>query len=164
MPSSSSTRGAAKPLPRARRLPTSPTWPRSTPLLASTTWWPSCASRTTSRLPKSCRGGSRHCTASPARTHSWRSSTTHATISSTCSASAWRASSPEALEPSISGTPVIRPGARALNLTELDDLDLHDPLALFREHFYVPNGTLYFDGNSLGLLSREAEQAVLEAM
>jgi hypothetical protein len=49
-------------------------------------------------------------------------------------------------------------------LTELDDLDLRDPLAPFRDRFYVPSGTLYFDGNSLGLLSREAEGAVLEAL
>lgn len=54
--------------------------------------------------------------------------------------------------------------ASATNLADLDALDLDDPLAGFRERFYVPDGTLYFDGNSLGLLSHEAEAAVLEAL
>jgi kynureninase len=49
-------------------------------------------------------------------------------------------------------------------LAELDALDQSDPLAPFRDRFYIPSGTLYFDGNSLGLLSREAEQAVFEAL
>jgi kynureninase len=46
----------------------------------------------------------------------------------------------------------------------LADQDARDPLASFRDRFYIPDGTLYFDGNSLGLLSREAEQAVLHAL
>jgi kynureninase len=58
---------------------------------------------------------------------------------------------------------VARPASTA-DLAELDGLDSRDPLASFRDRFYVPSGTLYFDGNSLGLLSREAEQAVLEAL
>src|ERR1700681_3434461 len=62
------------------------------------------------------------------------------------------------------GAPVIRQTASDIDLAELDALDLGDPLAPFRERFYVPNGTLYFDGNSLGLLSHEAEGAVLEAL
>ncbi|MDQ3811793.1 MAG: aminotransferase class V-fold PLP-dependent enzyme, partial [Chloroflexota bacterium] len=51
-----------------------------------------------------------------------------------------------------------------LELAELAAMDARDPLASFRDRFYVPSGTLYFDGNSLGLLSREAERAVLEAL
>ena len=43
-------------------------------------------------------------------------------------------------------------------------LDAADPLASFRERFYVPPGTVYLDGNSLGLLSHDAEAAVLAAM
>lgn len=43
-------------------------------------------------------------------------------------------------------------------------LDRRDPLAPFRDRFYIPEGTLYFDGNSLGLLSRDAEQAVIDAV
>ena len=38
--------------------------------------------------------------------------------------------------------------------------DAADPLADLRERFYVPEETLYVDGNSLGLLSRDAEAAV----
>jgi kynureninase len=43
-------------------------------------------------------------------------------------------------------------------------MDAQDPLASFRARFYLPPTTLYFDGNSLGLLSRDAEQSVLEAL
>jgi len=38
--------------------------------------------------------------------------------------------------------------------------DQADPLAAFRDHFYIPDHTIYVDGNSLGLLSREAEYSV----
>ncbi len=44
-------------------------------------------------------------------------------------------------------------------------LDESDPLSKFRSRFYCPTGQIYLDGNSLGLLSRDAEQtlsAVLE--
>jgi kynureninase len=44
------------------------------------------------------------------------------------------------------------------------ELDAADPLALFRERFYLQPDTVYLDGNSLGLLSRDAEEAVLGAM
>lgn len=44
------------------------------------------------------------------------------------------------------------------------ELDRDDPLARFRERFYLPEGGLYFDGNSLGLLSRDAEAAVLRTL
>lgn len=43
-------------------------------------------------------------------------------------------------------------------------LDLKDPLAGFRQRFYVPEGAVYLDGNSLGLLSKESESAVLRAL
>jgi kynureninase len=43
-------------------------------------------------------------------------------------------------------------------------LDAADPLAVFRDRFYVPPGTIYLDGNSLGLLSRDAEAATLAAL
>jgi len=42
-------------------------------------------------------------------------------------------------------------------------LDLEDPLAKFREKFYVPNG-IYVDGNSLGLLSRDSEESIQNAL
>jgi kynureninase len=40
-------------------------------------------------------------------------------------------------------------------------LDLDDPLAGFRKRFYVPEGVIYVDGNSLGLLSKGSESSVL---
>lgn len=40
-------------------------------------------------------------------------------------------------------------------------LDAADPLASFRERFYCQPGVIYLDGNSLGLLSHDAEAAVL---
>lgn len=42
--------------------------------------------------------------------------------------------------------------------------DAADPLAHFRAHFYVPPGVIYLDGNSLGLLCREAEEETLRAL
>ena len=44
-------------------------------------------------------------------------------------------------------------------------LDAHDPLAVQRAHFDIPDGTLYFDGNSLGPLtfrSREVLHQTIE--
>ncbi|MBV9126851.1 MAG: kynureninase, partial [Verrucomicrobia bacterium] len=44
-------------------------------------------------------------------------------------------------------------------------LDTTDPLAAFRAQFFQPaNGAIYLDGNSLGLLSRPAEAAVIRAL
>jgi kynureninase len=42
--------------------------------------------------------------------------------------------------------------------------DAADPLARFRERFYLPPERLYLDGNSLGPLSREAEASILAAL
>lgn len=42
--------------------------------------------------------------------------------------------------------------------------DAADPLAPFRKRFFVPPGGIYLDGNSLGLLSREAEAEALRAL
>jgi kynureninase len=39
-------------------------------------------------------------------------------------------------------------------------LDRADPLARWRAEFHLPAGQIYFDGNSLGLLSRPAESTV----
>ena len=43
-------------------------------------------------------------------------------------------------------------------------LDRTDPLKRFRRRFYRPSGTIYLDGNSLGLLSRDARSAVGRAV
>ncbi len=42
--------------------------------------------------------------------------------------------------------------------------DAADPLARFRERFYLPTDRIYLDGNSLGLLSRDAEEETLRAL
>lgn len=47
---------------------------------------------------------------------------------------------------------------------EARDFDARDPLAAFRDRFYIPPDTIYLDGNSLGLLSRDAEASVTWAM
>lgn len=39
-------------------------------------------------------------------------------------------------------------------------MDKKDPLSTFRDRFYIPGGTIYMDGNSLGLLSKDAEYSV----
>ncbi len=43
-------------------------------------------------------------------------------------------------------------------------LDARDPLAAFRARFYVPEDKIYLDGNSLGLLSREAEESLARVL
>ncbi|HEX7066349.1 MAG TPA: kynureninase [Bacillales bacterium] len=45
-----------------------------------------------------------------------------------------------------------------------EQLDQEDSLKSFKDEFYIPENTLYMDGNSLGLLSRRAEQAVKEVI
>ncbi|MDQ3349869.1 MAG: kynureninase, partial [Acidobacteriota bacterium] len=42
--------------------------------------------------------------------------------------------------------------------------DAADPLARFRDRFFVPVESVYLDGNSLGLLSVDAERAVLDTL
>ena len=43
-------------------------------------------------------------------------------------------------------------------------LDSEDPLSEYRSHFYIPKNSIYFDGNSLGLLSKEAENSLLRVL
>lgn len=42
--------------------------------------------------------------------------------------------------------------------------DEQDNLARFKEEFYIPDNVLYMDGNSLGLLSKRAEQSLLTSL
>ncbi len=51
-----------------------------------------------------------------------------------------------------------------LSKTYAERLDADDPLAAFRQRFYLPPDAIYMDGNSLGLLSHDAEAAVLGAL
>lgn len=44
------------------------------------------------------------------------------------------------------------------------DMDSKDPLRSYKERFYVQPGTIYMDGNSLGLCSKDAEKYLLEAL
>jgi len=39
---------------------------------------------------------------------------------------------------------------------DLEQLDREDPLASFRDEFHLPEGIIYFNGNSLGAMPREA--------
>lgn len=41
------------------------------------------------------------------------------------------------------------------------ELDAADPLAPYRARFYVPDNTIYLDGNSLGLMCRDSGEAIL---
>lgn len=43
-------------------------------------------------------------------------------------------------------------------------MDEKDALRDFRARYYIPEGTIYMDGNSLGLCSKDAEEAVREAL
>jgi kynureninase len=45
-----------------------------------------------------------------------------------------------------------------------EQLDRQDELRVFKEEFYVREGIIYLDGNSLGLLSKRAEQSVLSIL
>ena len=43
-------------------------------------------------------------------------------------------------------------------------LDDSDPLKKYRKLFYIPKDTIYLDGNSLGLLSKPAEESLLKTI
>ncbi|MCJ7574637.1 kynureninase, partial [Candidatus Bathyarchaeota archaeon] len=40
-------------------------------------------------------------------------------------------------------------------------LDAEDPLAVFKDRFYHIPGSIYMDGNSLGLMSKDAEETLM---
>lgn len=49
-----------------------------------------------------------------------------------------------------------------INFAELERRDSADPLAELRNHFVIPDGTIYLDGNSLGLLTHATQRRVAE--
>ncbi len=49
-------------------------------------------------------------------------------------------------------------------LEKARQLDNADKLSSFKDRFYIPKNTLYFDGNSLGLCTKDSEQLVLKAL
>ncbi|MFD0620246.1 kynureninase [Paenibacillus sp. GCM10027629] len=51
-----------------------------------------------------------------------------------------------------------------VTLRYAQELDEEDSLAHFREEFYLKPGSIYMDGNSLGLLSKRAERTLLESL
>ncbi|MHC0036175.1 kynureninase [Pseudoneobacillus sp. C159] len=48
------------------------------------------------------------------------------------------------------------------SLNYAKSLDQQDPLQHYREEFYLPENTIYLDGNSLGLMSKRSEQSLYE--
>ena len=51
-----------------------------------------------------------------------------------------------------------------LGMEYAKELDLQDPLRNVRHRFYVREGNIYVDGNSLGLCSKDAEQEIMIAL
>ncbi len=48
----------------------------------------------------------------------------------------------------------------SIERNQAEEMDQQDPLSGYRDHFYIPDRTLYMDGNSLGLLSKESEYSL----
>src|ERR671910_1593040 len=60
----------------------------------------------------------------------------------------------------------MEPCTATINTSEAEALalDAADPLARFRDRFHLLPERIYLDGNSLGLLSRDAESETLQAL
>ena len=52
----------------------------------------------------------------------------------------------------------------SLSREDLEELDRQDPLRIFRDEFSIPEGTLYFDGNSLGALPKATPARIKEVV
>src|SRR5699024_7014310 len=55
-------------------------------------------------------------------------------------------------------------GWKALTKQNAIELDEMDELKKYREEFYIPQNCIYFDGNSLGLLSKRSEETLLSLL
>lgn len=53
---------------------------------------------------------------------------------------------------------------KQVTLEDVKRLDEKDELRTVRDEFYIHEGTIYMDGNSLGLLSKRAEKSTLEIL
>lgn len=53
---------------------------------------------------------------------------------------------------------------KQVTLEDATHLDKQDELSNYRDEFYIQDGTIYMDGNSLGLLSKRAETSTLELL
>ncbi|MFA9558332.1 kynureninase [Evansella sp. AB-rgal1] len=51
-----------------------------------------------------------------------------------------------------------------LDIEQARKFDQNDPLATYRNEFYIREDSIYLDGNSLGLLSKRAEQSLLDVL
>ena len=51
-----------------------------------------------------------------------------------------------------------------LSLDYAKSLDKNDPLASFRSRFYLLEDSIYLDGNSLGLMSKDSESHLLKVI
>lgn len=51
-----------------------------------------------------------------------------------------------------------------ITIEHVRKLDEKDPLTQYRKAFYIPHNTIYMDGNSLGLMSENAEKEVLRVL
>jgi len=51
-----------------------------------------------------------------------------------------------------------------MNKDELIKLDDDDPLRSFRDEFYIPENTIYFDGNSLGMAPKETQSRMAKVI
>ena len=53
-------------------------------------------------------------------------------------------------------------GAKPVALADVQELDVQDPLARFRERFVLPKEGVYLDGNSLGALPKDTPARIQE--
>ena len=53
---------------------------------------------------------------------------------------------------------------RQITAQIVEQMDQNDELASFKKEFYTRDESIYLDGNSLGLLSKRAEQSLFDVL
>ncbi len=53
---------------------------------------------------------------------------------------------------------------RQITAQTVEQMDQNDELAIFKKEFYTKDDSIYLDGNSLGLLSKRAEQSLFDVL